>query len=248
MSERLKIGFYTLCDTQLDKKIFLEKDKECVEILQNSGIEVIHIKNKIISDFAPCLSMSYLNDENIVVSCEADMNAALTMFILSKLSGQPISFNDISYIDKEKNILRLLNCGMLPISFARSKKDIKIRNMLEGMGSYDEKNDTFRTKGGACTNFICKPGQVTLARFARISGEYVCQMSIGKTFEPEGFLDNKEIWGTDCLPWAFVRFDGDIENFIQNIRSNHLHMVYGDYLNDLKEVCGLLGVRPIICN
>ncbi len=197
---------------------------------------------------APCLALSYLNDESIVVACEADMNAALTMFILNIISGQPVSFNDISYIDKKENVLRLLNCGMLPTSFAKSKKEIKLRNMVKEMGSYDQEKDSYRTKGAACTNFICKPGHVTMARFARISGEYVCQMALGDTFEPKDFLNNKDIWGTSCLPWAFVRFAGDIEYFIQNIRSNHIHMIYGNHLNELKDVCELLKVRPIISN
>jgi L-fucose/D-arabinose isomerase len=196
---------------------------------------------------APCLALSMLNDENIVVSCEADMNAAITMFILNILSNQPVSFNDISYIDKVNQIIRLLNCGMLPTSFARSKKEIKLRNMVKGMGSYDEEKGVYRTKGGACTNFICRPGEVTLARFARISGEYVCQIAKGKTFIPKDFF-KKGIWGSDCLPWAFVEFSGDMENFIQNIRSNHIHMVYGDYLQELKDVCELLNVSPILCS
>ncbi|MCL5071800.1 MAG: hypothetical protein M1308_13055, partial [Actinobacteria bacterium] len=143
-------------------------------------------------------------------------------------------------------ILRLLNCGMLPTSFAISKKDINIRNMVKEMGSYDEKNGAYKTKGGACTNFICKSGNITMARFARVSGNYVCQIAKGETFIP-GNLNKKEIWGFDCLPWAFVKFEGDIENFIQNVRSNHIHMVYGDFVQELKDVCDLLEIKPIIC-
>ncbi|GAF74016.1 unnamed protein product, partial [marine sediment metagenome] len=190
---------------------------------------------------------SMLNDENIIVSCEADMNAAITMFILNILSNQPVSFTDISYIDRDNKVLRLLNCGMLPTRFAKNKREIKLRNMVKEMGSYDEKKGLHRTKGGACTNFICRPGEVTMARFARISGEYVCQIAQGETFVPQDFF-KKGILATDCLPWAFVEFSGDMENFIQNIRSNHIHMVYGDYIQQLKDVCGLLKVKPIICN
>ncbi len=66
-----------------------------------------------------CLAVSLLNDELINISCESDINAALTMRILSMLSGQPSLFVDAEHIDFENNIFHLFNCGGSPACFAK---------------------------------------------------------------------------------------------------------------------------------
>ena len=51
-------------------------------------------------------------------------------------------------------------------------------------------------------------------------------------------------WGFS--PHAFVKLDADPRTFAQDLRSNHLSLVYGDYVPHLVETCRVLNIRPIL--
>jgi L-fucose isomerase len=57
-------------------------------------------------------------------------------------------------------------------------------------------------------------------------------------------------WLEECgypmWPHAFLRLDGDLDTFVQNLRSEYIHMAYGDLQEDLVEVCEMLGVEAIV--
>ncbi|MFW9934658.1 MAG: L-fucose/L-arabinose isomerase family protein [Candidatus Thorarchaeota archaeon] len=179
-----------------------------------------------------CMPISWLINEGIMISCEADMNAAFTMQILHLVSGQPVLFADVNDLDMNTGILRLVNCGTIATDLAVSSKDVDWNPQYEYMGK----------AGGACPTFSCKEGQVTLARLARVGGEYVMQIASGEAFvqEKETFAEARDRW-----PHAFITLEGDPDLFIQHLRSNHLHMVYGDVVDELYDLCEILGIEPI---
>jgi len=195
---------------------------------------------------SPCLPIALLNDEGRVTACEADMNAALSMLVLKELSGQPAMFADTSFIDRERGMLRLLNCGTAATFFAPSIDAIELKDCPESMGSLDPATGRYRTQGGACTHFICRSGPVTLARFARVSGKYVLQITEGDIYQP-GPEDPTDTYAFDRWPWAFVRLRADMDRFLANVRSNHIHLTYGSYSGQLVDFCELTGVQPILC-
>lgn len=182
---------------------------------------------------SPCLAISLINNEGTVVACEADTNGALTMEILYLLSGQPVLFADLYSVGREDRVLRLINCGTAPTHLAKDNRDVDWEYQFQYMGK----------QRGATTKFCCKSGKVTLARLVRIKGEYHMFISGGESFEEpkEKFKEDKEIW-----PHAFIRLDANPSMFIQETRSNHIHMVYGDYKKELRYVCGLLGIKEIV--
>ena len=98
---------------------------------------------------------------------------------------------------------------------------------------------------GVTTIFCCKPGKVTLARLVRIKGAYHLFISGGEAFEQpkEKFKEAKEVW-----PHAFIKMDDEPVSFIQEARSNHIHMIYGDYKKELFALCKILGIRTITCS
>lgn len=192
---------------------------------------------------APCIAVSLLNDEGHVTACESDMNAALTMLVLHTLTGQPAFFADVTFL--KGNLLATFNCGTAATSFARSRKDIRLANHIIQIGSFDSETQQYRTKGGCCTNFFARPGRVTVARFARVNGEYVLHITPAEVVEEPLDLGIPE-FGKKVLPWAFISLNGNVEHFIQNLRANHIHMVYGDLKQTLLDTCCLLGVRAIV--
>ncbi|MDO8056375.1 MAG: hypothetical protein Q6361_05890, partial [Candidatus Hermodarchaeota archaeon] len=72
-----------------------------------------------------CMPISLLINEGIMISCEADMNAALTMRILHLLSGEPVLFADVNDLDMGTGNLRLVNCGTLATDMATTPQDVE---------------------------------------------------------------------------------------------------------------------------
>ena len=81
----------------------------------------------------------------------------------------------------------------------------------------------------------------TLARLARIKGEYVMQIASGNALAKsrEDMKGVRERW-----PQIFIRLDGNYEEFLQNCRSNHLHWAYGDFKDELVEFCKIQKIKP----
>ena len=183
-----------------------------------------------------CLSVSQNLDNGFVVSCEADINAALTMQILHLLSEKAPGFGDVFNINMEKNILRIANCGAFATEFAKDPKEVVLNEQYEhlvpGPGT------------GLVTSFICKPGKVTLARLGRIDGKYVMQISDGEALDA---IKKDLTKGWERLPHIFIRKHSDPENFLMNTRSNHIHWAYGNYVEELKSICKILKISEIYC-
>ncbi len=189
-----------------------------------------------------CLAISLLNDrsdhrgpkESIVCGCEADVNGTLTMQLLKGMSGGPVMFTDVLKLDYQKNEIGMANCGSSATDFAKSRKDVFW--VKEGLQEFDWKI------GGACPQYVTRPGRVTLARLSRISGEYVLLITGGETVE---YPREKLAEINPQHPQSWVRMDCRIETLLEELRSNHIHFVFGDYTEELEVACWALGIRPL---
>jgi len=202
-------------------------------ILQKEGYEIAAIKcmEEMINSYASfCLAASLLNNEGFTVSCEADLNAALTMSILRAVSGQVAMFGDVNHLDLAKDELRIVNCGSMPTLMAESEKSVDLENQYEYLSE----------AGGATTVFSVRGSPVTIARLFRLSGRYAMVAAEGKTveFPRERFKEAREYW-----PQALVKLDCDSRELVQHIRSNHLHLGFGRHLAALREFCCLKGLQ-----
>jgi len=206
------------------------------KIVDEDGYDFIAIKcqDEVIGNYVSyCLPVCMLNDDGIVTACESDLNAALTMQMLHLLTDQAVMFADVNDVDFEEKILRLVNCGSIASSLATSRKDVDLGLQYEYLGKQQ----------GCTTIFCCKPGRVTLARLSRVKGKYVMLIATGEAFQQpkERFKEVRYVW-----PHAFVRLDGDPRMLVQNVRSNHMHMAYGEVKEELLEICDLLGIEAIL--
>ncbi len=48
-------------------------------------------------------------------------------------------------------------------------------------------------------------------------------------------------------PYASAKLEGDIDKFIENLRSQYIHFCYSDIVQELVNTCNLLGIKPIVC-
>jgi L-fucose isomerase len=193
---------------------------------------------------SPCLPIALWNDDGYVVACETDMNAALTMYVLYNLSGEPVMFSDIQYLDHDEKWARFLNCGTAATRLAGGRQNVELQPCPEVQASYDEKTGQYLCKGGACPHFILPPGEVTLARFGRIEGRYVVHVTTGESFEYPH--DRNSLIGIGGVwPFAYVRIHQNIDRFVENLRAHHICIAFGNWEPELRALANLWDVEVL---
>ena len=182
-----------------------------------------------------CLAQSRLSSRGFVTTCLNDSNGAITAYILRQLSDQPLFTADVNLVDKKTGIVRMIDDGAGAINLAKDPKDVRL--------SYQPRLEC--KASGVCTGLVCKPGRITLARLSRVQGKYVMLIAPGEA------LEGDPAWLEECgypmWPHAFLKLDGSLDFFVQNLRSEYIHMAYGDLKDDLLATCAVLGIQPIVC-
>jgi L-fucose/D-arabinose isomerase len=184
---------------------------------------------------------AFLNDpydwdgpkQPFVCSTEADMDAALTMQILTSLSDTPVLFADMRHYDAELGIWDLCNSGQHATWFA-ARSDDPLENMSK-VHLYPE--DFYFPAGGASVHHLAAPGAFTFARLYRM------QVLKGD-LEQFDAATNERLMKASTFVWphAFARFTAGVEDVLARYGSNHIHAVPGDHVAALHEVCLLLDV------
>lgn len=190
-----------------------------------------------------CLTASLLNDpydwegpkEPTIVSCEADSDGALTMQIMKLLTGKPVSLNDIRFFDRGFGLWVLVNCGASPTWFAARSDDpaenLRKTRLVPVITKY--------AGGGAHVCFQYREGPVTIARLQRSGDSYQLVIINGQIEEKPNANVRGEVknW-----PVAFARLNISDDTLVQSLNANHLHIVTGDYTNELVLVAKFLGI------
>lgn len=217
------------------------------EIIKEMGFNFIAIKcQPELSDnyVTQCLSQAFLNDpydmdgekEIVVTGCEADLDGALTMQILKLLSDKPSLFADLRHYDPKSELFTFGNCGSQSTYFAGRSYDSDVN--LKNVTLYPQIPFYYRG-GGASVQYMCAPGEITLARLARKNGKYWMAIITGEfiTVEPEKLNEISPEW-----PQGFAKLSGDSSDLISNLGACHLHAIYGNYVNELIDICNLKGI------
>jgi L-fucose isomerase-like protein len=173
-----------------------------------------------------CLAMAELADSGIVSSCEADLMALITSYVLTCLAGQPSATLEITAYLEEQNALQFAHCGSAAVSLARDQKSAVIRGHM-------------RTGTGAVIEFPFKSRPVTIAKILR---PFESGM---KMFVSRGEIipaSNPTARGTV----ATVRVEPSPEQFIESMLNykveHHLVLAYGDWTEDLAKFAQFAGI------
>jgi len=190
---------------------------------------------------------AFLNDpydwngpkEPIVAATEADMDGALTMEILKHITGSPVLFADLRHYDEELGVFDLCNSGTHPTYFAG--RSYEPDDNLPKVEFYPQ--GFYFPAGGASVRHIAAPGKVTLARLARKSGQYWLAILPGEFVElPPEEAERKAAATQVEWPHAFTRLEVGPEEFLSEYDSNHIHAVYGDWVEELVWVAKMLRI------
>ena len=121
--------------------------------------------------FSACLALSFLNEQGTIVSCEGDMPGALTMLLLSEITGERPLLLDMVAADLDRDALQFWHCG------------IGMRRYMDGAGCELIKypcDAAILDHPGACVDMKFAPCTVTICRLA--GGDagrlFVCQAEI----------------------------------------------------------------------
>ncbi|HHX49799.1 MAG TPA: fucose isomerase [Clostridiales bacterium] len=159
---------------------------------------------------APCGAMSLLQDEGLILSCEGDIDCALTM-LCHKAAGAKTPFMaDLSQINIEENFALMWHCGVAPCSLQDGKCTATL--------------DTYFAGGkGVTAGFVMKSGEISIARLDSINGQYRIFLEKGKAVPME-----KELTGT----YAKCIFDRGMKKVLDKVVysgiAHHVSLIYGD--------------------
>ncbi|HIP99922.1 TPA: fucose isomerase [Candidatus Bipolaricaulota bacterium] len=193
------------------------------------------------------LTEAFLNDpydwngpkEPSVAATEADMDGALTMEILKHITGAPVLFADLRHYDEELRAFDLCNSGTHPTYFAG--RSYNPDDNLPKVEFYPQ--GFYFPAGGASVRHLAAPGEVTLARLARRNGEYWLAILPGEFLElpPEEAERKAEATQVEW-PHAFTRLRVGPEELLAEYDSNHIHAVYGNWVEELVWVAKMLRI------
>jgi L-fucose isomerase len=191
---------------------------------------------------------AFLNDpydwdgakEPLVCATEADMDAALTMQILKSLSGTPVLFADVRHYHADLDIWDLCNSGQHATWFAARSNDAdeNLRRVTLHPEAF------YFPAGGAAVHHVAVAGDMTFARLTRLNGNYRMQVLRGRFEEfPDDATERLMRASTYEWPHAFTHFDAPAAEILDRYGSNHIHAIPGDHVDELRDVCRLLGAE-----
>jgi len=237
-----------LTPEKLEKQIALYE--AAVDIIKEYELDFVGFKGQpeMTNNYATMdVVEAFLNDpydwhgmkDPIVAATETDMDGALTMEIFKHIAQEPVLFADVRHYFEEENLLDLCNSGTHATYFAG--RSLNPEENLKNVVFYPE--DFYFPAGGAAVKHFAAPGRVTLARLARQDGEYVMTIVPGE-FVKLSAAQEKKLSEEVQIQWphAYVKLDTDMDTFLKYYPCNHIHGVYGDYVEELVQFCDIKGI------
>ena len=174
-----------------------------------------------------CLAASLLGEEGIPVACEGDINGALGMLILTRLTGQPVHNTDLLDPIPADNAIVFTHCGSGGFSLACSPADITlgpVRLMDRGL----------------CCLFPARPGPVTLLNVVPTLAGYRVGTLYGQALETD------MVFPGNPLRVQFEQGYREVLDWIVGEGLGHHWMVaYGDLRRTIRDLAGLVGCEVV---
>ena len=194
--------------------------------------------------YAGCIATCLLNEAGILTACEADVPAAMSMLLLSRLSNQKVFFADIAKLSQDKHRITFFNCGTAPVSLADRKQPVEIwptpdATADEGVDIRYMKQGSDKQRGG-CVRFDLENGrEVTILRVGgngdtlrfHVAKAVTCPREV----RPDEALGQR--W-----PGFGLEFEGNIDEFLQNTVGHHYTLCFGDWSQELKYMADIYGI------
>ena len=173
-----------------------------------------------------CTVLSLLNDEGVAAACEADLYGALSMWIGTQLSGEPVFFGDPVALNEEENTLTFWHCGMAACSLARKDTGAVI-------GVHPNR------KIGPAMDFGCESfSEATVFRIGReADGSFRFFIAEGEALDKP-----KQYTGTSIVVRTRMNSRELVEKSIAAGFEPHFAVIKGHHAGVLKALAGMYGM------
>jgi L-fucose isomerase-like protein len=198
----------------------------CSRFMKEKSLDVVAIrcwpefaKNYGVS---PCAMMSVLQSRGILLACEGDIEAALSMVAVRAAGEETPFMADLSQVNYKENYALLWHDGVAPCNLW----DHKCNRSLE----------TYFAGGkGVTADFVLKPGKMSILRIDTARGKTRIYYEEGEAFEM-----NKDLSGT----YAKVVFNRPINEVIDTVTyigvAHHVIMGYVQYKKAMKYLARIM--------
>jgi len=193
------------------------------QVIEEGGLSAVaigcypHLMGKV------CLAASLLGEEGIPVACEGDINGALGMLLLTRLTGQPVHNTDLLDPIAAHNSIVFSHCGSGGFSLAGSPSAITlspVRLMNRGL----------------CCLFTARPGPCTLINLVPGMASYRLAILYGVALETAMVFPGNPLE---------VRFKSDYRDvlawIVDNGLGHHWMAAYGDLRPVLADLAAMVG-------
>jgi len=175
---------------------------------------------------SPCAAMAWNMAQGSILSCEGDVLGAVTMLMLKAIGCKDMYLADISQIIEKDSSLLMWHCGVAPHTLwdGVSKKSL----------------ETYFAGGkGVTTDFVLKPGHVTIVRLDHTDNEWRLFITEG-----EAVHTKQELKGT----YVKVRVKDPlklVDTLIENGFPHHVVLGYGSFTRSLIKFAKTKGWRVV---
>ena len=188
-----------------------------------------------------CSAVGSLNSSGIVTACEADIESALSMFVLSQLAAGPSTLMDLSTLSTQEDALLLWHCGPAPACYA-DKNGVRFGKTLckdaYGLGSP-------ATVLGPGNYMVFSEGPYTIMRFTADAGRMlaitgnICKNNLPVYDGSMGWMTELELNGEKVSAL-------DVANTIVTTGfQHHFPLVKGNFAAEVSELARWLDVKQL---
>jgi len=189
---------------------------------------------------ATCFAQSMMLEDGWGTSTLGDFNTAMTVYLLSRFSREPVYYGDLQHIDKKTHEIKIIGDGAVPPSLA---------GKLGPAGFAEHGIPTEGQAGGLSVRLVCKVGEGALARLGRAAGEFRMTIVPCTVFEPPQEALEKRLGecGIPFWPHGFVTAHADMEIMVHSWANEYACLGYGsDLVPALGDFCELTGIRAVM--
>lgn len=176
----------------------------------------------------PCIPLALAGAE-IPVVCESDVLGLVTELVMDFVSGQRSAYLEFYDILDDRILMGV--CGMIPQS------------------ALEETPRLYKYAWGKLTGLMLvgpmKTGKITLARLASAGDRYRMHATVAEAVKPRIWHEIGWQLEAPVYPSLEIILGDRTNKFTENILAQHYHLVYGDYSDELAELCRLLGIEGI---
>jgi L-fucose isomerase-like protein len=201
-----------------------ERGYEAVSLIDVDGV-------KKLMGFAPAGVFMLLHEEAGVSTIpENDTLGAVTQLVTRYLTGQVGAYLEFYEFTETGALMGV------PDYVPSDVVDGPVTVMPTAFGEFGE---------GLLNVSRVKTGRVTLARLGSTGDRYTLHVTTGEAVAPRAWEEAGWAPPAPQLPSLEINFDGDIEPFIQNVLGQHYILSYGDHIEAMRDLCGILGVEVV---